>query len=229
MRDRIIGLGILGVTFGLGVVAGHILTKRHLEAEYRAEVEKEVVSIRKHYAKRTKRDEYASPEAIVTERYPESLSEQKTGPGGISFRFRSPEDEEAYTKANDFGNKVKEFDYRRETAQRTPEIPYVISWDEFNENAGDYDQKTLIYFSKDDVLVEEHDNPIEDVLDLLGPVALDQFGNGSNDPNIVYVRNERISMDFEVCYDPDSFEETVVGHIKHGDNRKIRKFRLDDD
>lgn len=215
-------LGWFLVGTGCGIFAGAYLAQRHLEKEYDARLYEELGVAKQYYAKLSKRDEYSSPTTLVDESNEDARPKEDEEPwtGTPTPKASSSEDDRA---------KYSNFDYRREMPKRKSGVPYVISREEFDENPKDYDQRALTYFSKDDVVIDEQDTPIGDVLGLLGPVALDQFGNGSHDPNIVYVRNDFLSMDFEVCYDPDSFEETVLGHIKHGNDHKIRKFRLDDD
>lgn len=207
---------------GCFTAAGYILGKRQAEKEYYGKLDAELEAARKYYAKLSKREEYANPKDVVDQgnsNHRQNHMEQRT-PRKMEEIPEVPQDLE---------DRYSYFDYRREIPKREGQKAYVISYDEFMENPKDYDQRTVTYFSKDDVVVEENDTPIEDVLGVFGPVALDQFGNGSKDPNIVYVRNDYLSMDFEICYDPDSFEETVVGHIKHGEKRKNYKFRIDDD
>lgn len=195
---------------GLGLVAAgsYILGKRKAEKEYHERLDEELADARRYYTKLAKKDDYENPSNIV---------EKKP-------LFVKIDPEEAWPS-----KKYVDFDYEGERAKRTKDVPYVISWDEFAGNETDYDQQTVTYFVQDDVLVEERDQPLEPIIDILGPVALDQFGNGSRDPNIVYVRNDRLSMDFEVLRDEGSYEATVLGQIKHSDRPKIRRFRLDDD
>lgn len=106
--------------------------------------------------------------------------------------------------------------------------PRVVTIEEFAENPKDYDQRTITYYEGDDVLVDEHDIPIDDIDGVIGLGSLDHFGYGSRDPDIVYVRNPWISMDLEVTREKGSYEESVAGSIKHSD-RSPRRFRIDDD
>ena len=217
MQTRLINLGLLAAAFGLGALAGHIATKRRLEMQFHSKLDEELDGARKYYTRLSKRDSYSDPsnlvEPIITE-----------GEIGIeNFRMRDEDSTPRLETDDDYSY----FNYRQEVPKRDGNIPYVISYDEFMQDTEDYDRQTLTYYSKDDVLVDERDTPIEDYHEYIGPVALDQFGNGSRDPNIVYVRNDKIGMEYEICFDPDSFEATVLGHIKHAD--KIRRFRLDDD
>lgn len=123
------------------------------------------------------------------------------------------------------------WDYHEEKKQRSPLRPYVIHVDERVEGA--YDETTFTYYD-DDVLCNENDEVIagEDRDRLVGERNLDKFGHGSNDPQIVYVRNDHLQMDIEVVRSPNTYAEEVHGfdppEIRHGDRRRGRP-RFDDD
>jgi hypothetical protein len=41
------------------------------------------------------------------------------------------------------------------------------------------------------------------------------FGHGSGDPNVVYIRNEKLQAEYEVLRDPGSYEiEVLGGHVE---------------
>lgn len=106
---------------------------------------------------------------------------------------------------------------------------YIISSQEFEEGEKDYSQNTLTYFEGDDVLVDERDKPIHHKNSVIGDGNNLLFGEESNDPNVVYIRNEHLEVDFEVCRSRGTFTEEILG-IPLNENRKNRprKFRMDD-
>lgn len=119
----------------------------------------------------------------------------------------------------------------RELASRTPDQPYVISKQEFLEGALDYQQPTITWFDGDEVLVDEQSVPT-DVAETIGVYNLERFGHGSGDNNIVYVRNEKLELDFEVLRSDGKFAQQVYGFIEHSHRpgkRKDRRFRGDDE
>lgn len=120
-----------------------------------------------------------------------------------------------------------EFDIEFESSNRVADRPYILSHDEFFENEKDYSQNSLTYFEGDDVLTDEQDTPIRDVHGTIGADNL-RFGYGSKDKNIVYIRNDRLSADFEVCRSFGTFTEEVLGFIEHADKVRPRKFRHED-
>lgn len=123
------------------------------------------------------------------------------------------------------------WDQQAEESMRSknPLAPYVISQDEYFENTPGFEQTTLTYHAKDDTLADEKSQPIEDHT-AVGDDNLNRFGHGSRDPKIVHVRNESLSLDFEIVRSEGSFAEDVFGftptdgEIKHG-QRRVGKFR----
>lgn len=91
------------------------------------------------------------------------------------------------------------------------EHAFVISRQEYDETEGRHDKVTLYYYVVDDILVGSDEQIVDDVEYVVGNDALTSFGRDSGDRNIVFVRNDRISTDFEVIRDPRSYSETVLG------------------
>jgi hypothetical protein len=123
---------------------------------------------------------------------------------------------------------INPFDWNQdvELSKRDPESPYVISFEEFNENSTDWEQNNLVYYEEDDVLADERDNPVPEIEATVGYDNLKRFGHGSKDPNVVYIRNERTEALFEIIRNPGSFSDQVVG-LKHSDSPRKRRGRRD--
>ena len=83
--------------------------------------------------------------------------------------------------------------------------PYVIDSCEF-DTLDDWEAITLTYYS-DGVLVDDMNEPIDDVDDIIGCEALTLFGTNEDDPDTVYVRNERLKVDYEILQDMDRYED----------------------
>ena len=128
------------------------------------------------------------------------------------------------------------WDYESEKRRRSPDTPYIIHYDERNEFE-EYGEETLNYYERDDVLCNERDEVIgegQERDELIGEGNLDRFGHGSNDPSIVYVRNDRVEMVYEIVRTPNSFAEEVHGftHDSYSNLEKMRnreRETLDDD
>ena len=81
--------------------------------------------------------------------------------------------------------------------------PYVISAEDFNSSPPGYNAQPLDYFA-DGVLADGWGMPL-DIEETIGEEALDHFGEEQDD--IIYVRNERNEIDYEVTKDPRTYEE----------------------
>lgn len=125
------------------------------------------------------------------------------------------------------------FDYEKEVALRDESYPYVISEEEFLQGEKDYSQNKLTYFEQDDILIDEDDSMIPDSDAIVGDSNLSRFGHGSNDKNVVYIRNERLEIDIEVVRDEGSYVKGVLGFdqdaVEHSDRRRPRRMRSADE
>jgi hypothetical protein len=140
------------------------------------------------------------------------------------------EPEEETVNVFDTADDVVVWDQETEEAQRDPLIPYVISEDEFMQNDPNHDQTQLTYFQGDDILADVKDEVISDVNGTVGEDNLTKFGHGTESPNTVFIRNEKLDLDFEVERSFSSYAEEVQGFIKHShESRKARRFRGDDE
>lgn len=83
--------------------------------------------------------------------------------------------------------------------------PYVISPEQFGEK-DDYDQISLTYYS-DHVLADENDEIMDDVEDSVGSDSLTHFGEYEDDS--VYVRNDRLKVDYEILLDSRPYSNVL--------------------
>ena len=92
--------------------------------------------------------------------------------------------------------------------------PYIITWEQFSEENEHYEKVNLDYYADDNTLSDTNDAPIPDVIGLIGRDALDNFGNGSHEENVVYVRNDKLALDFEIVRKDTSYSAYVLGNIE---------------
>jgi len=90
--------------------------------------------------------------------------------------------------------------------------PYIISLEEFSEEHPEYDKSTIYYYVSDDTLTDENEEIMDDIPGTVGDEALDLFtvdddGHASGD--VVYVRNERLAIDYEIVGLYKSYKETM--------------------
>lgn len=101
--------------------------------------------------------------------------------------------------------------------------PYIITWEQFSEEKDNYEKVNLDYYADDNTLADTNDAPIPDVVSLIGLDALDNFGNGSHEENVVYVRNDKLALDFEILRKDTSYSVYVLGNIE--DKPRIGRMR----
>jgi len=151
----------------------------------------------------------------------------------ITVEVEAADEEEAAEKAeellpiNVFRTETDDWDYEAELSTRTKERPYVLHQDEFFSNEMEFHQDTLTYYEKDDILADSDDTPMYDYKKLMGDLL---FGHGTTDPNVVYIRNEHLQLEWEILLHTGSFSEEVLGvEIEREEDTKLQhsvlKFR----
>lgn len=249
----IAGAFVLGLAAG-GFVA-YTVTKKRLVAQYDEELTEQIAAAKEFHRRMSKEGEFVSPESTVKALVPEEIVEAVQAYQGrerpIPYNKpstivdnRPPVDvvvEEVKVTQNVFvqasnNDDPRDWDYNAELADRelNPDDPHVISYDEFTENADHHEQTTLMYYAMDDTLVDAQDKPIDNTEYTVGDDNLNRFGHGSGDPNVVYVRNTKIDLDFEIVRDHGSYQKQVFGtdpkqdlsHSRRRPNR--RNWRADE-
>ena len=113
---------------------------------------------------------------------------------------------------------------------RNPDKPYVITIEDFmnpEEDYEDYDRVTITYYEGDGVLTDDADKTIPDVDKTVGTSNLRKFGKGSDNADIVYVRNERINTSFEIARVEGSYTSIVLG-FDAKPSKRTQRMREDD-
>lgn len=133
----------------------------------------------------------------------------------VAREIPTPIDPRARVFRTEDGEKDKDqnWNYSLEMTRRTPDRPYIIHQDEFLLNESGYAQSSLIYYAEDDILVDEDDTHtiLNNRENLIGTEALRRFGHGSDDYNIVHVRNSRLELEYVINRVSDSWEREILG------------------
>lgn len=138
-----------------------------------------------------------------------------------------PEQNNVFTMEADT---LPEWDYEYELPLRKDTEPYVIHKDEFMVNENEYNQETLTFYAGDEIMATQADEPLYGWFDMIGTL---RWGYGSDDSDVVYIRNPVLHMEWEVIRHPGRFEVEVGGltleneyeqtDLKHSNS--LRKFR----
>lgn len=218
-----------GIVVGgaIGAFIGYRVARKRLETKFEKIAEDEIDQMRDHFrARLVAKEEKPDLEGLKreTRRYAADDAEADEPVGEVSpEELRAPVEDESET-SNIFEERKPddEWDQEHEENSRQPGVPYVIHKDEVGEKEDDgYTEMTLTYYAGDDVLADERDKPIDDQDKVVGVGNMDKFGHGSQDAEIVFIRNEELALDIEVCRSEMAFAEAVHG-FKHSEPERRR-------
>lgn len=224
----------------LGAVGAHFSLRSKLEAKYAAIADREIAEAKAFNEKMLKRGEYSDVVKLAEEKVPENkykdlieaYKTENTKYDDVFEEAQGQEQEEVVVESkedkivNVFGSHdTDDFNYDEEVPNRDPDHPYVITYDEFNEEEQDFEKISLTFYEGDGVLADDKDSPVPDEDSIVGDENLSKFGYGSKDHNIVYVRNEHLESDFEILRTAEDFASAVLGFQHSEYTPRGRKFR----
>lgn len=174
--------------FTIGAVTGSLVTWKFVKTKYEKIAQEEIDSVKETLFER-KRKEIEQLEDLKNEL--KSTIADDVNDDGKSY-------EEVVTNEG----YIADSDEKKEEESTVSE-PYVIPPDEFG-GTFDYDNVCLTYYEGDNILANDW-YEVYDIADTIGLDALDSFGEWEDD--VVYVRNDRLKSDYEVCRDLRKFSE----------------------
>lgn len=150
----------------------------------------------------------------------------ETGPAATPYPGTSVEEQLA---TEDDG-----WDWAVEHRSRVGKDKFIIHKTEFKETPESFAQVQVTWYAGDNVLCDERDVVIDNADDLVGLEHLQKFGHGSEEDNLVYVRNQTYLTDVEILYSPGSHAHEVLGQeLKHSADEarrtRSRARRFDDE
>lgn len=252
----------LGAIFGAAASAAatYFITVRRVEDKYRALAEEEIATMQEHYQDKVlameERDKpdleeivrdrgYGAPTPVdsppMAVQPPTQIralaDEEGEAPGDEMVTEPTPEQANETSRVFDHPEVIVhgEWDYKKELPRRSVDEPYVIHVDE-QEELG-YPTVSFTLYEGDDVLANEREEIVseQDRERILGEKNLMRFGHGSNDPSVVFIRNDSLATVFEVVKTPGHYAAEVHGFdvddpeaegLRHADRRRGR---FDDD
>ena len=190
--------------FAAGAAIGAIATYKMVKDSFEASTQEEIDEMREYYRQKSE-DDSETPD-LVDEEEPCEMTEAQY--------------HERYKNVATLYNPSAEMDDDHNIDNEPEEVnvvpigernptPYIISSDDFAETNA-YDKLTFVYYEEDDTLADESEEIVRDIDGTIGE-ALVSFGKNSGDPDIVYVRNERICIDYEVIREKKSYQTTILG------------------
>lgn len=206
---------LLFLAGGLGL--GYYIAKQTLEKEYADLAMQEIADAKKYYAGLAEKAQAVLKENVAADvvpvvELPKKREELRPAFAGISSAQAVEEVKAAANALKNYqglsmGDK-KAVDIVHEDEKRPT---YVISAEEFMNNDNEWEQSTLTYYVGDDVLEGQDANVVDEIDVSVTRECLSKFGYDSGDPNVVYVRNEDLELEFEVCRNMGKYSVLVQG------------------
>lgn len=229
-NETIIKVAIGAGGLAVGGAAGYYVAVKRLEQKYAAVTEAEIESVREMYKRRNKVAEYetveqAAAKLVQDETPPTAPIENNAQYEAVRKEYEQVLEEQGY-KPEPITRNVFDTPEPDPSELVDPDKPYEITTAIFMEDDMP-DKVTLTYYSTDDVLVDEREQPITDVDELIGEDHLNLLDEKNN---VVYVRNETINTDFEILLQIGAYSVLVLGNDEeHLEPRKRRGSRQRDD
>lgn len=215
----------------LGSTISAFVTHKVMKTKFEELLDKEIAEAKIYYSKLYKTDEWSDPEVLAAKYLEEQTANDEedidheaiadkaeTIMSNYSSKFKkgasdanNPERAEIIVKNIFDRESIGEFNYDHEVKQRSRNAPYIITHVEFMQSELEFDQDTLTYFVQDKVLSESNDEYVRDVDEVVGIANLERFGHGSDDINVVYIRNEKTRMEYEILRSDGSYAKEVHG------------------
>ena len=188
---------------GTGFAVGYFLSKKKYEKKADTEIESVKRAFNKHLEELYKDGELKDIPETRNGYTKKSESNQK--------QEGKPNIERSPLPTDPVDDKYKDYSapYRvsgdkekKQAPKKEKEGPYVISPEEFMTSS--YEAVTLLYYA-DGVLADDDNNVISSYREMIGPNALECFGQYQDDT--VYVRNDKEKVDYEILLDAREFSK----------------------
>ena len=186
-----------------GAAIGSAVTFKLMRDKYEQIVQEEIDSVKEVFSK--KKDESDDIDEVVDEET-DVKAEVKVDLDDYVKELEKRE----YTNYSQAAEKTNPLEKECKKEERNVEKPYVISPEEFGE-FDDYEQISLTYYA-DHILADDMDELVENLDEVVGFDSLNHFGEYEDDT--VFVRNDRLRCDYEICCDLRTYSE-VVGESPH--------------
>jgi hypothetical protein len=183
--------------FTAGAAIGSVVTWRIVKARYDRIIAEEIESVKEAFADAETCDESGDEPAADDE------GQVDVSPKQINWDDLEDLDEDEDEDMVEYSRIVENYTSEKGGARIMANEPKVISPYDFGEVDG-YHQIELTYYA-DGTLEDDEYNIVEDGDELLGPDALNSFGEYEEDA--VFVRNDRLRTDFQILRDYRTYEE----------------------
>lgn len=197
-------------TFVTGLVIGSVVTYVIVKDKFEKIAQEEIDSVKEVFGRRVEKEADKKVEKIAKKEV-EKIRKEYNEYDNLTKNYTS------YSK-NKTEESIEDVEYEEvcendEDGVELDEIerasdydrPYIIEPQEFGALDG-YSLITLYHYS-DNVLADDCDELVEDIDDVVGEDYASHFGEYEDD--CVYVRNDRLKADYEICRDLRKYSDVA--------------------
>lgn len=241
--NKVVQAASIGVaSFAAGGVLGYVLGKRS-KAEEKQEFEQMTLEYsvdmgdvelgddeRAYFSVDSLVESFSEEDEVAPKIEALSESERHIEWIGPDPRDEPPPKEEYVDFSNVFEDTGDDdWDEEAELSNRSNEEPYIITLAEFMDNDTGFTQTTLTYYSGDQMVTDDDDTPVYNYSNVLGDNL--KFGHGSNDKDIVYIRNVKRRAEYQVIQFDGHYaqeklgleaQESLENELRHAEPRRFR-------
>ena len=183
--------------FAAGAAVGSAVTWKVMKTQYEQIVQEEIQSVKEVFTDLATTQDHTDEDDNDDESDAQQISWDDLE--DLNENDETPDEGDL----NEYEKLVNNYTSEKGGAEIVTKEPYVISPYDFGE-IDEYNQIELTYYA-DGTLEDEDYNIVTDVDELIGPDALFTFGEYEEDS--VFVRNERLSTDFQILKDYRTYKE----------------------
>ena len=214
------------LAFGVGSGLGSLVAYRMAKKAFESELEKEIADVKANY-RLLRKEDYETPTEFLEKKRPEILRDEALASMEINSIIEhaklNAELAEEASRYNAFEREdipdkellpsdANETLYENLKAMRTDDAPFLISVAEYFDDCRENTKLSITYFAGDNIICYEDDSVMLDPEESFGIINLSRFGVASDSEHIVYVRNPRTSVDYEIVRDDGKYSE-MVAHL----------------
>lgn len=208
--------------FTLGALAGFFGAKKVYKEHYANLAQEEIDNVKEVFNKRRKMRVVPRKENGMTdEEYEEQQDKAQDERTNKNPLTRSSLDSNPYEQAKKNYNLVGQGQVDDTVTTEVTDMdtgstlepvvdnarPYIIDGRDFIEDFDHHDKVSLYYYKGDDVLCHDHEAIVENVEECVGSDLL----LGIDDQATIWVRNEKLGIDYEIITLNDSYAKSVHG------------------
>lgn len=199
MNVKLIGTFVAGMGVGGGLT--YIALKKHIQKGNEARIAEAVDEVLASAKSKELKEEAKEPEPDTD--YIQFVHDQLDTIGKAAEKYKSDSSDPEDISVPDFNDPVADPEEGpAEEAHEEMDI-YAIGIADFMQDAK-YDKKYAVYYRGDNMLVEEATDKVLDIQAVLGDLA-DLIQMAYADLEVLYIRNERTSTDYQIDFDPGSY------------------------